>query len=173
MSKVRCKKAARRLACYLNSIGIRPAVEHQTNRQRHNSLLKIYSALPDEQRREARRRGRRVINAIGLKSATADLFPSKTVPLRVHKQERAYRMAVLLRQSLGRCASCTSWGRQKRSWPARELAEAFRPFAGDMSLEPYECPIAPGTYHLGHRKEALADESQSKATDYVGTSTKN
>jgi hypothetical protein len=74
------------------------------------------------------------------------------VALRVKKQERAYRMSVLLRQSLGRCAICTSWGRQKRAWPARELAEAFRPFAGDMSHESYECPIARGTY-LGHRKE--------------------
>lgn len=52
MSRLRFKEAARRLACFLNSIGIRPALEHQTNRQRHNSLIKIYSALPDEQRRE-------------------------------------------------------------------------------------------------------------------------
>lgn len=152
MNKRGRMKATRRLACFLDSIGIRPGFEQQTIHQHHNSLLAIYCSLPDEQRGEARRRGRRVIRAIGLKSATAGLFPSPTASSRMRKQERADRVAVLLLQSLGRCASCASWGRQKRAWPTRELAEAFRPFAGDMSLEVYECPIAVGTYHLGHQR---------------------
>ena len=165
MSKVRCTHAARRLACYLDTVGIRPAIKSMTNRERHGVLLSTYSALPKELRREARRRGRRIIREVGLMEATLHAYPTWTIPptIQLAQQERAEQMAALIRESLGRCPHCSSWGQAKRSWPTRELAESFRPFAGDMSLHSYECPVINGSYHLGHRKEP--DSSMSPLAD--------
>ena len=42
MKKMRCTLAARRLACYLHTIGIHPAMENMTNRERYRLLLLTY-----------------------------------------------------------------------------------------------------------------------------------
>lgn len=163
MSQTRYLKAVRRIGCFLYSIGIRLALDQKTNRERFRSLVEIYSALPPELRREARRRGRKVIKALGLKSASANLFqsrPSAPQP-RFGRHERDARLNELLRQSLGRCRHCQAWGRPKRAWPSRELADAFRPLAGDMTLEVYECPIVRSSYHLGHIRKAVSSPTPS------------
>ena len=158
MNKARCTLAARRLACYLDTIGIRPAMENMSNRERYRLLLSTYSTVPKELRREARRRGRRIIREVGLIEATQHACPAWAIAptIRLTPQERAEQMADLMRQSRGQCASCSSWSHPKRAWPTRELAEAFRPFAGDMSLQCYECPVESGSFHLGHRNEAAS-----------------
>lgn len=163
MKKIRCALAARRLACYLDTIGIRPAIKNLTNRERCRLLLSTYSALPKELRREARRRGRRIIREVGLMEATLHAYPTWAIAptIQLTQQEHAEQMAALMRQSLGQCVSCSSWGHQKRAWPTRELAESFRPFAGDMSLQSYECPVVSGTYHLGHRNGAESSLSST------------
>ena len=56
MPNLRCLDAARRLACFLDTIDIRPTLEQRTTRERYRFLLELYSALPRELRREARRR---------------------------------------------------------------------------------------------------------------------
>jgi hypothetical protein len=155
MKKMRCTLAARRLACYLDIVDIRLAMENMTNRYRYRLLLSTYSALPKEVRREARLR--RVIREVGLIEATQQAYPTWAIAptIQLTQAERTQQMAALMQQSLGQCASCSSWGHPKRAWPTRELAEAFRPFAGDMSLQCYECPVS-GSYHLGHRNEAAS-----------------
>ncbi len=168
MKKMRGALAARRLACYLHTIGIRPAMENMTNRDRYRMFLSTYSSLSKDLRREVRRRGRRVIREVGLIEATQQAYPTWHIAPTIHltQAERTEQMAALMQQSLGQCASCSSWGHPKRAWPTRELAEAFRPFAGDMSLQCYECPVS-GSYHLGHRIEAASALSpKSKAPSY-------
>ncbi len=169
MNKMRCTLAARRLACYLDTIGIRPAMENMTNRERYRLLLPTYSNLPKELRREARRHGRRIIREVGLIEATQHAYPTWAIAptIQLTRQERAEQMADLMRQSLGQCASCSSWGHPKRAWPTRELAEAFRPFAGDMSLQCYECPVDSGSYHLGHRNEVASSVSPTAESTVV------
>lgn len=156
MSKTRCRNAARRLACFLDTIGIHPALEQRTTRERYRFLLELYSALPRESQREARRRGRRIIRQIGLVHATLKSYPTNRPEIKLTPEEREKRMADLLGHSIGRCTSCSSWGQYKRVWPSTELALAFRPFAGDMSLHAYECPAVPGSYHLGHWRKQPA-----------------
>jgi hypothetical protein len=50
MPNLRCLNAARRLACFLDTIGIGPALEQRTTRERYRFLLELYSALPRELR---------------------------------------------------------------------------------------------------------------------------
>jgi hypothetical protein len=146
------KHLARRLACYLHTVGLCPELDLRSSRARCAALMAIYLTLPRELRREARRRGREVIRSIGLHSASSKLFPCNTIQqqIKVSKQERAEQLAALLRQSSGRCPVCCSWRKGKRVWPTRELAESFLPFAGDTSLRVYECRAVPGTFHTGH-----------------------
>lgn len=136
------KNSARRLACFLDTIGLAPELTGCGYKENYQVLLSQYSALPQLTRREARRRGRRIIREVGLEAAAANLFPA--TPL---------QLANLLSQSPGRCPSCKSWGqRTKRSWPSREVAEAFRLLIQDLSLNVYECAAHPGSFHLGHPK---------------------
>lgn len=148
--------AARRLACYVDAIGFHPALTGRGFRRDYQALLAQYTALPLLVRKEARRNGRSIIREIGLKAAAARLIPAQAPPGRYtpEKAAGAQEIAALLAQSLGRCPSCKSWGRAKRSWPSRELAEAFRPFTGDMSLHVYQCAHH-GSYHLGHQRSAV------------------
>jgi len=155
------RSAARRLACYLCVIGIHPELTGRGYRQHYRELLTQYTVLPPLVRREARRQGRLIIRDLGLDAAAARLFPA-TLPLAprtLQKSERSQQLASLFSQSPGRCPSCKSRERAKRSWPNREVAEAFRLLTGDLSLHVYECPAAHpgtsaihGTYHLGHAK---------------------
>ena len=155
MNKKRYPLAVRRLACYLYTIGIHADMGNITNRKRYRLLLSAYSTLPKEVRREARRRGRQIIRKVGLIEATQRAYPTWAIAptIRLTRAERAEQMAELMLQSLGRCPHCSTWGKAKRTWPSRELADSFRPFAGDMSLHSYECPVVSGSYHLGHKNE--------------------
>lgn len=159
--KARERNMARRLACFLCAIGERPALSGEGYRKDCYVLLSQYNALPVSVRKEARRRGRQVIRNLGLKAATTNVYP--TIPASVFsnsckKKEHVHRLAILFGQSLGRCSICKTWGRGKRAWPSREMAEEFRPLSGDMSLQVYECPANPGTYHLGHGQTGAGDE---------------
>jgi hypothetical protein len=156
MSKPHYLKAARRIACFLDTIGLYSILPLKTSRDRYRTLMTLYSALPKELRQEARRRGRRVIKTVGLKEATRNLLPTPVTAAqrRPDPQKPAGQLSELLRLSLGHCLYCHAWGRPKRAWPNRELAEAFRPLAGDMLLVVYECPVVIGSYHLGHIREA-------------------
>ena len=73
MSKPHYLKAARRIDCFLDTVGLCPILPPKTSRGRYRTLMALYSALPKELRREARRRGGRVIKTVGLKEATREL----------------------------------------------------------------------------------------------------
>jgi hypothetical protein len=154
--RARSRNAARRLACFLDAIGIQPALTGNGYRSDYHALLAQYTALPPFVRKEARREGRVIIREMGLQGATEALFhPAAPAPRHIsNKTARAQEMAALFAQSAGRCPSCKSFGRAKRSWPSRQIAEAFLPFSGDLSLEVYECASHTGSYHLGHRRSA-------------------
>jgi hypothetical protein len=152
MAKPHYLKAARRIACYLDTIGVCPILPLKTTRENYHTLMKLYLALPKELRRDARRSGRRVIKTVGLKEAARELLPQLASPPRQRPDPKRLdrQLSKFLRLSLGRCPYCFAWGRPKRAWPNRDLAEAFRPLAGDLSLQVYECPFLLNTYHLGH-----------------------
>jgi len=155
-------RAARRLACYIDAIGDRPALTERGFRRDYQALLAQYTALPLLVRKEARRKGRSIIRGAGLGAAMAKLIPAQEQPS-LHtagKASRAEEIALLMAQSLGRCPSCKSWGRGKRAFPSRELALAFLPFSGDMSLQIYKCANH-GSYHLGHQRRTVVRESCS------------
>jgi hypothetical protein len=166
MSKRRCMRVARRVACYLAAIGMCPVLELKSYREHYRALHEAYSALPVDIRREARRRGRRLIHSVGLKKASTGLLPvpGTALPPRPARQTPWDALSAILRQSLGHCQHCQSRGRPKRAWPTRELAEAFRPLAGDMSLLAYECPYVRGSYHLGHIRESASSSVRESDT---------
>jgi len=158
------KNLTQRLACYLHAAGVSPVLVSGSYRRAYQALLSQYNALPLSTRRHARRRGRQIIRQIGLKAAAANLLP-EMCPNHLRKvkrrHDRALKLSALFRLSRGHCSSCKTWGHAKRSWPSRELAEEFRPLSGDLSLNVYECPAHPGTYHLGHIKANLVTERRS------------
>ena len=152
---MRANRIARRLACYLDAVGIRPALTGLGYKSDCRALSIQYAALPLPIRREARRQGREIVRHLGLKVASSKLYPAVSAPTpnRTENKECAKGLDDLLSRSLGRCPRCKSWGRPKRSWPNRETAEAFRLLAQDMLLDVYECPVRPGCYHLGHKRK--------------------
>lgn len=157
--KARERNMARRLACFLSAVGETPVLTGKGYRRDCHVLLSQYAALPVAIRKEARRKGRQVIRDIGIKAATMSLYPTTPYPVsNSSKKKEPIRLASLFSQSLGRCSVCKTWGHGKRAWPSREMAEEFRPFSGDMSLEVYECPANPGTYHLGHGQRGACDK---------------
>jgi len=98
-------RAARRLACYIDAIGDRPALTERGFRRDYQALLAQYTALPLLVRKEARRKGRSIIRGAGLGAAMAKLIPAQEQPS-LHtagKASRAEEIALLMAQSLGRC----------------------------------------------------------------------
>src|ERR1035437_2300876 len=93
--------AARRLACYVDAIGIRPALTGRGFRRDYQALLGQYTALPPLVRREARRNGRSIIRQVGLEAAAARLIPALAPPSRYtpEKATGAQEIATLLAQS--------------------------------------------------------------------------
>jgi uncharacterized protein YbaR (Trm112 family) len=63
------------------------------------------------------------------------------------------------------CPECKmSIGYPKRSWPTREWAEEARERQHDRHLlDIFPCPVQPGFFHLGHRKE----QSEQRQEDMV------
>jgi hypothetical protein len=100
-----------------------------------------------------------------LASASSKCLPVIAVPAPRARRgpDHARQLAILLSQSVGCCTFCrTRWSdKGKRSWPTRELAEAFRSLAGDLSVEVYACPASSGesvnvggtVFHLGHLRK--------------------
>lgn len=168
MPKPHYLKTARRIACFLDTIGLCPTLPLLTSRDLYQTLMTFYLALPKEVRREARRRGRLIIKAVGLNESTRELLPQPVNTAQPIPRSKSpdCQLSKLLRLSLGRCLHCHAWGRPKRAWPTRELAEAFLLLAGDLSLKIYECPFVTGTYHLGHiRRRASSLSPTADTTD--------
>lgn len=114
-----------------------------------------------------------MIHAIGLKSATADLFPSKMVALRVKKQERAYRMAVCSGSHLaGARAVPPGVARSGPGLPGNSLKPFGLLLAICLSNRTNSRSRTEPTTSVTERRP-LAHASQSKATDSVGTSARN
>lgn len=120
MSRPHYLKAALRIACFLQTIGLCPTLPLLTSRNLYRSLMMLYSDLPKEVRREARRRGRQVIKTVGLKEATRELLPqlATTAQQRPDPKRPDCQLAKLLRLSLGRCPYCRARGRPKRTGSA-------------------------------------------------------
>jgi hypothetical protein len=134
-----------------------------------------------EQRKEARRRGRkRIREAPGLRKAAGHLIPvsSPSAP-RSGKWRRNYenykRKMLLWPSETPPCPVCRMWGGlPKRSWPNWEQAEEIRIRQNDRLLSLFECPVQRGFWHLGHKRsqfgkqQALAINTSTPAK-IVGT----
>jgi hypothetical protein len=151
----RSKRRSRRLALYLRSIGIQPWAE---------GLHAQYNALEPEQRKLARKTGRRLIKEAGSIAKTVATLTNPVVqemrsaPLvvartRAQAREEAFKYISRRWSALTPpCPSCRMGnGFPKRSWPTREWANEVWGRQHDRdTLRVYECPVQPGFWHLGH-----------------------
>jgi hypothetical protein len=151
----RSKRRSRRLALYLRSIGIQPSAA---------GLHAQYNALEPEQRKLARKTGRRLIKEAGSIAKTVATLTNPVVqetrraPLvvaltRAQAREEAFKYISRRWSALTPpCPSCRMGnGFPKRSWPTREWADEVWERQHDRdTLRVYECPVLPGFWHLGH-----------------------
>ena len=151
----RSNRRSRRLALYLRSIGIQPSA---------TGLHAQYNALEPEQRKLARKTGRRLIKEAGSIAKTVATLTNPVVqetrraPLvvaltRAQAREEAFKYISRRWSALTPpCPSCRMGnGFPKRSWPTREWADEVWERQHDRdTLRVYECPVLPGFWHLGH-----------------------
>src|SRR5260370_1003477 len=153
----RSKQRSRRLALYLLCIGMRPRVAGRQTQ---------YNALEPEQRKLARKTGRRLIKEEGsIEKAIATLTnpvvvqETRIVPLvvsltRAQAREKAFKYISRRWSALTPPCPCCRMGNgfPKRSWPTREWAEEVWGRQHDLNiLSVYACPVQPGFWHLGHQ----------------------
>jgi hypothetical protein len=158
------KEVARRLALYLISIGLSP-VPAASSYKRWGAALQIqYNTLGVDQRRLARRTGRRLTREFGSIAKAIASFPSQivertlvanprpAVPRTMTRQEQFLRKIRNWSSLTPPCPSCRMGGGfPKRSWPSREWAEEVRGRQHDRNtLRVFKCPVQPGFWHLGH-----------------------
>ncbi len=157
----RSKRRSRRLALYLRSIGIQPSA---------TGLHAQYNALEPEQRKLARKTGRRLIKEAGSIAKTVAPLTNPVVqetrraPLvvaltRAQAREEAFKYISRRWSALTPpCPSCRMGnGFPKRSWPTREWANEVWGRQHDRdTLRVYECPVHPGFWHLGHIRRPVA-----------------
>jgi hypothetical protein len=151
----RSKRRSRRLALYLRSIGIQPSAA---------GFHAQYNALEPEQRKLARKTGRRLIKEAGSIAKTVATLPNPVVQetrrapfvvalTRAQAREEAFKYISRRWSALTPpCPSCRMGnGFPKRSWPTREWADEVWERQHDRdTLRVYECPVQPGFWHLGH-----------------------
>jgi hypothetical protein len=157
----RSKRRSRRLALYLRSIGIQPSAA---------GLHAQYNALEPEQRKLARKTGRRLIKEAGSIAKTVATLTNPVVqetrraPLvvaltRAQAREEAFKYISRRWSALTPpCPSCRMGnGFPKRSWPTQEWADEIWERQHDRdTLRVYECPALPGFWHLGHIRPPVA-----------------
>jgi hypothetical protein len=148
-------KNSKRLTLYLSSIGIQPnAVGAQAQ----------YNHLGKEERKLARRTGRRLLIEFGsiaraimaLTNNVVQETPAAKSPpsLRRTRSREEQFLRNLSRWSplTPPCPSCRMrCGFPKRSWPTRKWADEVRRRQPDRdTLRVFECPVQPDFWHLGH-----------------------
>ena len=164
------KRKAQRLALYLSSIGMTPIPSASSYKQWATDLQAQYNALEVEQRKLARKTGRRLIKearsiAIAVAALTnpvvqetqAHNAPPITPRIQSREEQFKYisgRWSVLTPP----CPSCRMRnGFPKRSWPTRKWADEVWGRQHDRdTLRVYECPVQPGFWHLGHIRPPIA-----------------
>jgi hypothetical protein len=158
------KKQARRLALYLNSIGV-PTLALVSSYAQWVAILETqYEALEMDQRKLARKTGRMLIRRSGsIELATASLpvpafqdlhsRPKPSIPTSTRTREEQFAITQSKWSVLTPpCPSCRMGnGFPKRSWPTREWAEEVWTRQHDRDrLRVYACPVQNGFWHLGH-----------------------
>jgi hypothetical protein len=172
------KKLARRLALYLNSIGV-PTQALVSSYAQWAAILKTqYDALEIDQRKLARKTGRTLIRRAGsIELATAFLpvpvfegLHSRPKPSIATSTKTREEQFALVQSKWSRltppCPSCRMGnGFPKRSWPTREWAEEVWTRQHDRErLRIYACPVQNGFWHLGHiPREVLPLTGEGKA----------
>jgi hypothetical protein len=157
----RSKRRSRRLALYLRSIGIQPSAA---------GLHAQYNALEPEQRKLARKTGRRLIKEAGSIAKTVATLTNPVIQerrsaslvvarTRAQAREEAFKYISRRWSALTPpCPSCRMGnGFPKRSWPTLEWANEVWGRQHDRdTLRVYECPVHPGFWHLGHIRRPVA-----------------
>jgi hypothetical protein len=149
------KRRVRRLSLYLRSIGIQPDAA---------GIQFQYDQLEQEQRKLARRTGRRLFIEFGsiakalmaLANHTVQDSPpasSQSGVLRSRSREEQFHRNLSRWSPLTPpCPSCRmGCGFPKRSWPTWEWADEVRGHQHDRDeLRVFQCPVQPGFWHLAH-----------------------
>lgn len=158
------KLRARRFALYLISIGISIVPPTGNSKRWAAALQTQYCKLGDDQRKLARRTGRRLIREFGSIKKAIDSFSIQVLRQTVvaNVVQTAPRIRTRLEEFLYKrrnwspltppCPSCRmGCGFPKRSWPSHECAEEVRGRQHDRdTLRVFKCPVQPGFWHLGH-----------------------
>ena len=162
------RKAALRLALYLDCAGVAPILTGRSYRQFRNELNQQLMALEPGLRKQARGKGRKMIcGAPGLEKVAGHLIPDLSHPASGQKAARSGYLRCKQRIRLWPaetppCPSCRMWGGfPKKSWGSFEKAEEVRLRQKDSGLRAFECPVQPGYWHLGHLKVSNRSLSQS------------
>jgi len=163
-SMTKGKRRARRLALYLGSIGISLVPPTSSYKQWAVDLQNQYNALGVEQRKLARRNGRRLVKKMGsAQLATAFLPPPifllpqtarslSVAPISRSRKEYFKHISKNWSALTPPCPSFRMGNRfPKRSWPTQDWGkEVWRRQHDRDSLRVYACPVQQGYWHLGH-----------------------
>jgi hypothetical protein len=153
------RKEALRLALYLDCAGVAPILTGRGYKQFRKNLNQQLMALEPELRKQARRKGRKMICvAPGLEEAASHLIPDLSHPpfgreKALSGYERCAQRILLWPPETPPCETCRMWGGfPKKTWGSFEKAEEVRLRQNDSGLRAFECPSQPGSWHLGHVK---------------------
>jgi hypothetical protein len=150
---MRDRKAARRIAVILHSMGITPKSTGYSWTEVLNGLRAQYASLPAEQRREAIDAGIQLIQEKRLDVASEAIVASPSQPKPTDRPNERRGKG----KSPQKCHRCWSWG-FKSLWNSREAAEEFCNSENDPGLNAYACPHGNG-WHVGHSR----DQNQTDA----------
>lgn len=158
----RAKKRAARLAIFIECAGQVPIIRGSAYSHCCKFLEEQYMNLEPEARRRARVEGRRRIREQGVEALAIRLIPvpPPTDRTPMTNQEERLKQRAKYQEKIRRwppetppCPKCRiAPGMPKRSWPTREMAEEVLGQQNDPDLHIYQCPVQPGFWHLGHRR---------------------
>lgn len=158
----RARMRAARMAIFIECAGVVPIIRGSTYREYCRFLEEQYTNLEPEVRRRSRVEGRRRIREQGVEAAAIRLIPVPSPTYRTatinpgpRRKKRAKTQDKIRRwpPETPPCPKCRmALGIPKRSWPTREMAEEVLRRQNDPDLHIYPCPVQPGFWHLGHRR---------------------
>jgi len=144
----RNRKAARRIAVILHSIGITPKSSGDSWTEVLSGLRVQYASLTVEQKHEAHVMGAQLIREKSLDVISAVIIADPSEPKRNDSPPNTSGGKGKRPQ---KCDRCWSWG-FKSIWNSREVAEEFCAGQKDPGLNAYPCPHG-NKWHIGHHRE--------------------
>jgi hypothetical protein len=152
-NSVKISRQVRRLAIYLDMVGVHPHCIGQSWKELHRNLVYQYLILTKEQKRVARLDGRKRIREVGFVAASDELLADRAFT----SQPPEHAESTITNGN--KCPHCQS-RKPKVIWESKAFAEAFCAGNGDTGLHEYPCPYGYG-WHIGHlHQNNIGEESQ-------------